>query len=706
MKKEMSKTHGNKIADSKYIELIQKFIKKKWHYYPSWDEFFLQNHLDQATFYRHLKEEDTTDKTPEQTLNYWYLKMKEFQKSFCFQGIGRKNSIKGLTWILEKVHKVGERKSEVVQVSEVDFAIRFLEHELNTFFTLARKPLIDFNKTFIIMEGGRAGGKSDNTGISVLLLVLKRIEPGIFICAREVQKSLQTSVKSLLERLIKKYKIEKLFKITREEIICRHNEVKIIFMGLKDGTADNTDTVKSTDTAFGIWVEEAQTVSLLSIEKLIPTTARNKSFKMFFTYNRQRHNTIVHDYFFNGDETRYGWEKTQHISINYYDNKFNTPELIAIAEMDKKINYAKWRYIWNGEPQSEFDGALWTYDAIKDLNLNIAYEKENYIRRIVATDPATSSKDFNNEYGIVVLGLTATGIVHLLADYSGHFTAIEYSKAIANAYFSYECEAVVYEENQGGEHIANTILSESKNIRLIPVRASQSKYLRALPVSNLCSQGRVYFIKSFPILENQMLLLTTQGYQGASGESPDRLDAFVWGVYDLLGLKDNNSINVYFKHAWFKIIDFDYKATNKIAYFSYKGSKTVFLRFDYFYLRDGIDFKQHILLKDIKVFDTNEADSEAQLSDATNIIAFDKDNIDLSKYNIPVNRIEIEKLSLAEYSSYAMPFIQRNMIYITKNIEQIIIDNVCQYEPETVKQNDILETILEIIYYEHEGGKK
>lgn len=174
----------------------------------------------------------------------------------------------------------------------------------------------------------------------------------------------------------------------------------------------------------------------------------------------------------------------------------------------------------------------------------------------------------------------------------------------------------------------------------------------------------------------------------------------------MLGLKDNNSINVYFKHAWFKIIDFDYKATNKIAYFSYKGSKTVFLRFDYFYLRDGIDFKQHILLKDIKVFDTNEADSEAQLSDATNIIAFDKDNIDLSKYNIPVNRIEIEKLSLAEYSSYAMPFIQRNMIYITKNIEQIIIDNVCQYEPETVKQNDILETILEIIYYEHEGGKK
>ena len=426
---------------------------------------------------------------------------------------------------------------------------------------------------------------------------------------------------------------------------------------------------------------------------------------MFFTYNRHRLNTIIHDYFFYENTTKYGWETTQHISIQYYDNKFNTPELLAIAEMDKKTNYRKWQYIWNGEPQTDFEGALWTYDAIKDLNIHVVYEKERYIKRIVATDPATSSKEFNNEYGIMVLGLTEEGYVHLLEDYSGHFTAAEFGKQVLKAYITYECEAVVYEENQGGEHVANTILSESKNIRLIPVRATQSKYLRALPIANLCSQGKIYFIKSFTVLENQMLLLTTQGYQGAQGESPDRLDAFVWGCYELLGLKEANSIDVYFKKAWFKFIDFEYKVVNKVAYFSYKGSKTVFILFDYFYLKEGIEYIQHILLKDIQVFDTNEAGLKANLKDVDSIIAFDNENIQFDN-NSKVDRIKLENKSLAEYSSYAIPYIQKNMIYITKEVERAIIDNVCQYQPELVKQNDILEALLEIIYYEYEGDKK
>lgn len=689
-------------SNEMYIECIKKFMKKKWSYYPSIEEFLFTNHLDNSAFYKHIREEDTIGKKPEETLNYWFKKLKEFQKSFCMSGIGRKTNTKGLIWIMEKIHKVGEKQLEAPAETEIDFAIRVLEHELTTFFTVAQKPMIDFNKTFIILEGGRSGGKSENVGIAVLLLVIKRTETGIFICGREIQKSLRTSVKTLLERLIKKYRLEKLFKITKEEIICKHNEVKIVFMGLKDGTADNTETVKSTDYAFGIWVEEAQTISQLSIDKLIPTTARNRNFKVFFTYNRNRPNTVIHDFFFDGNSTRYGWDKTQHISIQYYDNKFNTPELIAIAEMDKQINYRKWQYIWNGEPQTEFEGALWTYEAIKELNINTVYEKENYIRRIVATDPATSSKDFNNEYGIIVLGLTADGYVHLLADYSGHYTASEFGKAVLKAYITYECEAVVYEENQGGDHVANTILSESKNIRLIPVRATQSKYLRALPIANLCSQGKIYFIKSFTVLENQMLLLTTQGYQGAAGESPDRLDAFVWGCYELLGLKEANSIDVYFKRAWFKFIDFDYTASNKVAYFSYQGTRTVFVLFDYFYLKHGIDFKQHILIKDIQVFDTNEAGERADIQDANSIVAFDKENINLTMYDIEPQRIELENKSLAELSSFALPYCQRNTIYITKNVERLIIDNVCQYQPELIKENEILRAILEIIYYEFE----
>ena len=52
-----------------------------------------------------------------------------------------------------------------------------------------------------------------------------------------------------------------------------------------------------------------------------------------------------------------------------------------------------------------------------------------------------------------------------------------------------------------------------------------------------------------------------------------------------------------------------------------------------------------------------------------------------------------------------MPYIQNKLIYLAKNqeLERTIIDNVCQYIPEEVKENIVLETLLELIYYENEG---
>lgn len=708
----MNKTQ--KYTANVYIPKLKEFMKKKWQYYPSWEDFFLLNQFDAKTFYNTLRNEDTIGKDPETTLRYWYDKTKEFQKSFCFKGIGKKTSEKGLIWIMEKIHKVGEKQEVAPAQNEVDFAIRFLEYEIATFFTLADKPNIDLTKNFILLEGGRSGGKSEQVGTLTLLMCLKRVDTGTFVCGREVQKSLETSVKSLLERLIKKFKLEKLFKITNKDITCRHNQVKIVFMGLKEGTSDNADTVKSTDEAFAIWVEEAQTISQQSIDKLIPTTARNKDFKIIFTYNRQRINTTVHDHFFpqnkqNENYTEYGWERTQHININYYDNKFNTKELIAIAEIDKKNNYRKWQHIWNGEPQTDYEGALWSYDTIKELNKNIVYEKENYIKRIVATDPATSSKEFNNEYGVMVLGITEAGIVHLLDDYSGHFTASEFGKQVLKAYINYECEAVVYEENQGGEHIANTILSESKNIRLIPVRATQSKYLRALPIANLCSQGKIQFIKSFVTLENQMLLLTTQGYQGATGESPDRLDAFVWGCYELLGLKEANTIETYFKLEYFKKLDLETiqndKDTKHIAIFNTIGSRLIIVLLDYFKMRIGIEYQPRICIKNIITTEINKI-NEVDIGNTQRIITYNE-NLNFDTFNIndiDYNDItELNKLKLLELSNFAMSFIQDNYIYIQNNniqIENIFINNICNYQPEITKENAILETILKIVYNE------
>ena len=75
--------------------------------------------------------------------------------------------------------------------------------------------------------------------------------------------------------------------------------------------------------------------------------------------------------------------------------------------------------------------------------------------------------------------------------------------------------------------------------------------------------------------------------------------------------------------------------------------------------------------------------------------------------NHAIERIEIEKLKLIDYAAYSMHYIQNKLIYLEKNqeLERTVIDNVCQYIPEEVKENIILETLLELIYYEFEGEK-
>lgn len=688
-----------KVNSAEIIENMKTFIKKakKSRKYPSLQSFCLEYNYTKQTIYAKVQRDKNIDN--ETSVAYWYDKLKTLQEYFVINNISEHNSPQCLLFLANNIHKLGKEEVNSDNATKLEIKLALLENDIKNFFMLARKENIDPTKKFVHLEGGRSGGKSEQVARYIILKALQREGKGTILCGREIQKSTDTSVKPLLERVINLYGLEAYFNITKKEIECLNNGVRIIFLGLKEASSDKSDTLKSTDLLFLAWIEEAQSISQLSLDKLLPTVARVDDYQIIFTYNRNTSQTIVYDYFLAQDLPAERRELTQHININYLDNKYNSPELLALAELDKQVNYNKYLHIWLGEPKRDYEGALWTYEEIKELNINISYDESNYVRRIVATDPATSSKDFNNEYGITVLGITKEGYVHLIEDCSKHYTASEYAKAVVRAYMTYNCEAIIYEENQGGEHIANTILSESKSVRLIPVRATQSKYLRALPVANLCKQGKIYFIKSFTQLENQMLLLTTQGYQGANGESPDRLDSFVWGCYELLNLKEANSMDVYFKKAWFEYVeDLEYKINNRVAYFSLKGSKVVYIKLDYYYKREGLDYHSCFGIRDIKVMEATENKDNSLFENIDMVIANDNEVIDFG--NINVDRIEAPKVSLIELASNSLPYIQKGLVSISKEVENVIIDNVCQYIPEDVKSNIILEAILELLVYE------
>jgi phage terminase large subunit-like protein len=64
------------------------------------------------------------------------------------------------------------------------------------------------------------------------------------------------------------------------------------------------------------------------------------------------------------------------------------------------------------------------------------------------------------------------------------------------------------------------------------VHATRSKMLRAEPVAALYEQGRVAHVRGLGALEEQMAKMTAAGWQGTG--SPDRLDALVWALTDLM----------------------------------------------------------------------------------------------------------------------------------------------------------------------------
>ena len=81
---------------------------------------------------------------------------------------------------------------------------------------------------------------------------------------------------------------------------------------------------------------------------------------------------------------------------------------------------------------------------------------------------------------------------------------------------------------------ARPIRQVDSNVPVTTVWASRGKVARAEPVSALYEQGRVHHIGTFPQLEDQMCAFTTDFDRARAGYSPDRIDALVWGLTDLL----------------------------------------------------------------------------------------------------------------------------------------------------------------------------
>ena len=149
----------------------------------------------------------------------------------------------------------------------------------------------------------------------------------------------------------------------------------------------------------------------------------------------------------------------------------------------------------------------------------------------VGVDPAATANQNSDETGIVVVGRDSQRPPHfyVLDDLSvAMATPDQWGRAVVTAYHRHRANRIVPETNNGGDMIISTIKTVDPMVAIHPVHASRGKYTRAEPVSALSEQGRLHFVGTFPALEDQCC-----EWEPGS-ESPDRMDAMVWGVTDMM----------------------------------------------------------------------------------------------------------------------------------------------------------------------------
>jgi phage terminase large subunit-like protein len=185
----------------------------------------------------------------------------------------------------------------------------------------------------------------------------------------------------------------------------------------------------------------------------------------------------------------------------------------------------------NAEILEDVPGALWTrriIDATRIQLQDVIWHR--VIRIVVAIDPAVTSNPDSDETGIVIAGLTDAGHVIVIDDLSCKESPLGWARVAIAAYRSRRADRIIAEVNNGGDLVAGNIRGIDPNVSFRAVRASRGKAIRAEPVAALYEQGRVHHIGAFPTLEDQMCQWTPQGNE----KSPDRLDALVWAVTDLV----------------------------------------------------------------------------------------------------------------------------------------------------------------------------
>lgn len=217
------------------------------------------------------------------------------------------------------------------------------------------------------------------------------------------------------------------------------------------------------------------------------------------------------------------YDNVEHLSAVYH-------EIIATYE-----GTTLGRQELHAEIIEDVDGALWHRAMIEDDRVfEEPTDADGFLalrRIVVAVDPTVSDSEDSDETGIIVAGIDSQTPPHayVLYDGSKRCSVNAWARRAIAAYRDWSADRVVGEANNGGDLVELNLRTVDPNVPYRKVTASRGKKRRAEPVVGLYEQHRVHHVGNFPELEDQMCQWIEE-----VDWSPDRMDALVWALTDLL----------------------------------------------------------------------------------------------------------------------------------------------------------------------------
>lgn len=220
--------------------------------------------------------------------------------------------------------------------------------------------------------------------------------------------------------------------------------------------------------------------------------------------------------------------KTHRTSGSSYDNRSNLSDVYYETVIAPQEGTSEGRQEIHAEVLEEAEGALWKREMLESLRVE-GKPLQELKKIVVAIDPAAKSKKENDETGIVTVGRGYDDHGYVLADASGHHTPGNWGRRAIDAFHMFDADLIVAESNNGGEMVRHTIHTLDPDVPVKLVHASRGKLPRAQPIASVFEQGKGHMVGCFDQLEAQ--LVTWDPLSG--DDSPDRLDAMVWGFTEL-----------------------------------------------------------------------------------------------------------------------------------------------------------------------------